>query len=205
LFDRIAEGLGLSDCEREKIKALLPGKRSYNNRDPLIRKKHILKMDQYKLISKWYYPALLSLIELDDHNNDICFMANRLGLAESTISQALNSLERLTLISKTEKGLWKVSYENYNSPDNVAIATLRNAHLDNLQMAKTALMKKSIHERDFLALTLAFDPAKLSQAKKLIREFMDEFCLKMETGKKKEVFKLALQFFPLTQQLESTK
>ena len=48
------------------------------------------------------------------------------------------------------------------------------------------------------ATTMAIDISKLPLAKKMIREFQDKLCAYLETGVKKDVYKLCIQIFPLT-------
>lgn len=46
---------------------------------------------------------------------------------------------------------------------------------------------------------MTLDPADIPLAKKLLREFVGKFCNRLEQGRKKEVYRLNLQFIPLTE------
>jgi hypothetical protein len=48
------------------------------------------------------------------------------------------------------------------------------------------------------SVTMAIDPRKIGMAKEFIRKFQDEFCVLVEQGDQTEVYKLSMQFFPLT-------
>ena len=76
--------------------------------------------------------------------------------------------------------------------------SVRRSHEETLELAKESLHRDSIHERDFTHITLAIDPKNLSMAKELIRKFQDEFASLVETGNTTEVFRLSMQFFPLS-------
>ena len=45
------------------------------------------------------------------------------------------------------------------------------------------------------SLTLALDPERLELAKQMIQEFTDSLCVVLESGKRKEVYELAISLF----------
>ena len=49
-------------------------------------------------------------------------------------------------------------------------------------------------------MTLAVDPDQMAEAKKMIRNFRDQFTETFGSTQKKEVYKLMIQFIPLTKE-----
>ena len=64
-------------------------------------------------------------------------------------------------------------------------------------------MNEPVEHRDFSSLTFPLDPKKLDQAKTLIRRFEDDlFALLDEESTPTEVYRLAIQLFPLTKMIK---
>jgi hypothetical protein len=57
--------------------------------------------------------------------------------------------------------------------------------------------------RDFSSMMMAIDPDKISEAKTIIREFRLKMDSLMEQGHKREIYQLAIQFYPLSHFPES--
>lgn len=159
---------------------------------------HQLETDQYKVISEWYHFAILSLVKIKDFKPDSDWISGRLGI---TKVQAENAIERLFRIGmlKNKNNKWVRISKNLKTSDGIPQDTLRYSHLKNLELAAIALERDSVHERDNLAMTLAFDSRKMFKAKALIREFLEKFSTAMDSDLYDEVYKLNIQFFSLIQ------
>ena len=71
-------------------------------------------------------------------------------------------------------------------------------HLEELELAKNKLKEIEKDLRDFSSSTYALDPEKMDEAKTIIREFRQKMGALLKSGEKKEVYMLAIQFYPLT-------
>lgn len=157
-----------------------------------------IDMDVYSLIADWKSYAVMTLSETTGFRSEAAWIAKRLQANEKEIREIIARLLRLGLLKVNDSDQFVTTGAQLSSSDNIANLSVRKSHFENLELAKTVLEEMPIERRDFTALTLAFDPGKLPQAKKLIREFLNQFSSIMESTEKKEVYRFALQLFPLS-------
>lgn len=158
-----------------------------------------LNMDSYHLIADWYYYAILSLAETKDFVSSPAWIANRLGISERTVKEAVERLLRLDLLLRHPKtNRLSVTGAQLEALSPTANPALKKAARQNLELSEAALEETQFEERDFTAMTLCFDPDKMSEAKKMIKNFRRNFAKAMESHPKKEVYKITIQLFPLT-------
>lgn len=158
-----------------------------------------LDMDTFCLIADWYYYAILSLAETEDFDGSVRFICKRLSLSEKIATDAVERLIRLGMLKKnTKTGLILSTGQQFAALSKFANAALKKANRQNLELATEALDKIEHEHRDFTAITLCFDTRRMDDARKMIQNFRRQFCRVMETGHKKDVFKLCIQLFPLT-------
>lgn len=169
------------------------------------KKTYQLAIDQFYLISEWYNFAILSLAETEDFDDDPNWIAERLNISAVNARKSLERLERLGALKRNRKGQLVTTGTQLATPDEIANRGLRQQHLEILEKCKDSLEQNQVHERDFLGVTMTLDPQDLPLAKKSLREFMVKFCSRFEKGKKKEVYRLNLQFIPLTVLKEGKK
>lgn len=202
IADRIANALLLNPEERQKFSIAASDLKSDKKKLRKIpvesRPKVELSMDYFQAVAEWQHFAILSLVETVDFQENAAWIAKRLGISKSVASQALTRLERLEMIERTPDGKLKGTGLNYHSPDEIASIALRRAHANNLELAKNSLEKDPLEKRDFTAVTMAIDPARLPEAKQMIRQFRQEVEAFLEGGEKKEVYKFCMQLIPLT-------
>jgi uncharacterized protein (TIGR02147 family) len=198
---QISAALMLDPQESSELLSLFPEKRkvsaSVDKVDPLYLQ---LAADRFRMISDWYYFAILSLMKTKDFRSDPLWIAGRLGLPRATIDQALERLKRLEIIAEDSKGRLKRTVPSLRSSDDLADVSLRKAHFNNLELARKSLELDPVHERDFSSLTLAFRASRMNEAKVEIRRFQDEFDRKFETAESEpdEVYRLFIGMFPLS-------
>jgi uncharacterized protein (TIGR02147 family) len=157
-----------------------------------------LSIDQFYLIADWYHFAILSLAETADFKDDPQWISKRLNVPTLQVTKALERLERLGALIRDRKGHLIASGKQLSTPDEIAHRGLKQQHAEVLELCRQSLENHSISERDFLGVTMTLDPADIPLAKKLLREFVGKFCNRLEQGRKKEVYRLNLQFIPLT-------
>lgn len=164
---------------------------------PLNKKIRELSADDFFIVSQGIHFALLSLMETSNFKSDLHWMSQRLGKSKTKIKSALERLERLGLIAYKKKR-YSVSSEVIHSTDEIPNSAIRQSHHESLEEAIVSLEKDLVSERDFTSQTMAIDPKNLPLAKKMIRQLRIDLENLMEKGEKKEVYKLAIQLFPLT-------
>lgn len=157
-----------------------------------------LDLEKLTIISDWYYFAVLSLMETKTFKSDPVWIAKRLGITISQAAGALKKLEALGLVSRTARGKYVSTGAWFETPPAVSTLALRRTHYQGLELAKTSLDSDALADRDFSAMTMAIDPARLPEAKRRIKRFRRSLCAYLEGGEKKEVYRLAVLLFALS-------
>lgn len=166
-----------------------------------VEKYQSVDMDSFKLISDWYYYAILSLVETKDFNSSPQWIARRLGLTETTAQAAIDRLVKLDLLDRdNNSGKLRATGLQFQAISAIANAALKKANRQNLELAENAIDNIPVEQRDMTAITLCFDPSRIEDARKMIKNFRRQFSRVMESGHKKEVYKLCIQLFPLTKE-----
>ncbi|WP_216635927.1 TIGR02147 family protein [Bdellovibrio bacteriovorus] len=166
---------------------------------PQASKYKSLDMDTFHLISEWHYYAILSLAETKDFKGTAPWIAERLGLSKKLTEEALERLLRLGMLEKSKvTGEVRTTGEQFEAISEIATPALKKANRQNIELITDALESVPVERRDFTAMTLCFDPDRLNDARKMIKNFRRDFTRVMESGKKKEVYKICIQLFPLT-------
>lgn len=159
--------------------------------------KNSISLDGFKVISDWYYFAILSVMELDEFDGTFKWISQRLGLdLEMTIS-ALHTLYKLDYIGECD-GKYQLLKSNLTTTHDIQSYALRNYHKQNLQKSMEALDTVDVELRDITSMTMTFERSRMKEAKEMLKNFRRLFCQRMEEGKKEEVYSLNIQFVPLT-------
>jgi transcriptional regulator with XRE-family HTH domain len=194
---KICERLGLSPSQRV---ALLSEKSSdsSNISDSAFL---LLKEDTFQLMSSWYYMAILSLAETQDASADARAIATRLGIKEFEAKEALAALIRLKFI-QIVSGCLKRTIQQVTTSSDVPSSAIRKYHSENLKRADESLQRDAVEIRDFSSINMAMDPDLLPEAKDMIKKFRRRLSRFLESGKKKEVYTIAIQLFPVSRPTE---
>lgn len=155
----------------------------------------VLPEDSFRIVSDWYYYAILEMIGMKGFKNDIAWISKKLTIPEIDVEIALRRLKRVGLLVEKGNKLEKVQ-QNYIF-ENVPSEALRKHHHQTLDLAHAALEKHALDEREFTAVTLTMDPKKIGKAKQMIKEFTEHFMSEMEKTEARGVYKVALQLFRL--------
>ncbi len=157
-----------------------------------------LSMDQFHVISDWYYFAIRALLRTKNSKSSPKWIARRLGISESEVSGALEHLLRLEMLEQDPDGTLKVTDFQLHTPDGVADPFIRRNHVQHLELARKSLDLDAVELRDFTNLTFAVDAKRLNEAKAAIRRFRKEMADIFGYGEKQEVYKFVVQLFPVS-------
>jgi len=193
--ERAAKILNKMNVSPEKTELILKSLGSHGN---LKHTQQQLSIDQFYLVADWYHFAILSLAETVGFNDSPDWISNRLNIPIPTVIKAMERLERLGALKQDHSGHYIASGAQLTTPDEIAHRGLKQQHAEILELCKNSLDQHSLQERDFLGVTMTMDPKDIPIAKKLLREFVQKFCNKIENGEKKEVYRLNLQLIPLS-------
>ncbi len=158
-----------------------------------------LSMDQFAVMSEWYYFAILSMIQTRNFESSANFVAERLGLSVSIVEKAIERMMRLGVITEAPDGTWVRAPGGHRTTDDLANTSVQKNHFQTLELAKKALEERAVEERDFTSLTFPLDYQNLPEAKQMIRKFQNDLYERFNRDQKpKDVFRIAMQLFPLT-------
>lgn len=154
-----------------------------------------LKLDVFDVVSTWYDFAIVELTSVKNFVSTPKWIANKLGISTVEAETSISRLKRVGLLI-VDGGRLKKSKENYGIKD-VPSEAIRSFHDKHLSLAKEALHSQGFAERDFSGITMAIDPRKIPEAKKMIQKCRREIMNLLEMGSKTSVYHLSIELFRL--------
>ena len=189
LAQRLASRLGLSPAER---------KRAGLARESLPPAESLLAAHTFSLIADWWHYAILNLTTTKGFRSDPAWISRRLGITPSRTREAIARLLELGLLEKGPGQILRRTKGRLNTGDHERDYAIRRSHLSDLGLAERALLDLPTEERDFSSSTFTVKPESLPKLRALIRHFHDELMDEAEALPGEEVYRLAIQLFPLT-------
>ena len=215
---RIAERLCLAPPELAALLELFPERRRYGQlsgafadeltsglspSERVLSPALELTADQFHLISDWHHFAILSLLETRGARAEASWIARRLGIRDRDAVSGLERLVRLGMIEVRSPARFKLTERRLVTTDGVPNASVRKNHADGLELAQRSLEGDPVATRDFTGLTLSFDAQRMGEARRMIRDFRGQFDRRFAPGAKSDVYRLSIQFLPLTKKEKS--
>jgi uncharacterized protein (TIGR02147 family) len=191
----------LSQAKSDSLKEVIQYRLTKYNGNQTYR---VLQEDVFKILADWYHGAILELTFTSEFQNDPVWIAKRLGITPLEARQAIERLLRLELLEEIG-GLLRKTEVNITSTQDIPSAALKQVALQLIDKASDAIAAQSVDERDIGTMTMAIDPKRLPQAKRMIRKFRRELTEYLEAGSRSEVYCFASQLFSLTTAKEKGK
>lgn len=186
----IAKALNLSadvvDCLKEDLQNVVEPPRQ------------MLDEAELDFIEEWYYLAILNLARLSYTEYSAEWVSNRLGLKLEVAESALKYLEKKDYIENVDGRLVRKSTQLFTTSVDIPSSSIVESHKQSLQKAMSALEEVQVEKRDFTAVTFAINPKDIKEAKEHILKFHRRLGKLLETDYTSEVYRLNIQFFPLT-------
>lgn len=157
----------------------------------------LLLDDQFKLISDWYYIAILNLAKLKINKADPKWIAKRLNIELYQAIEALERLQRLGLLKIAKRRLVRTAQPLTTSSDLPSTA-IRKHHAQNLLLAEQSLHRDPVHLREFASVTMPVNLKNLPKLKALLLKTRKKAADLLEDSQATEVYTLSFQLFPLT-------
>ncbi len=158
-----------------------------------------LESDNLRVMSDWYFFAILSLMETNDYVDDHRWIAGRLGLSLPIAQRALETLEKCGAVV-FKRGRRVPAQLRFRTTDGIRDLAVQRSHLQALDLARRALEDEPVARRHFSAITLAIDPKLLPEAARRITRFRRSLAKYLEKGNQTEVYRMSVQLFPLSNQ-----
>jgi uncharacterized protein (TIGR02147 family) len=158
----------------------------------------LLDLDRFEIISSPLHLNALNLLRTSKSEGTIAWLAKKLKKDPTEISDIAKRLERAGLLTTDGKKL-RPTKAFVKTPDNLPHHAIRAFHKGTLQEAQDALEAIPVTLRDFSSITIPADPKRITEVRELIRKFRDEVSFLLGSSPSPEVYKLSVQFYPVTQ------
>jgi uncharacterized protein (TIGR02147 family) len=193
LAQKISSQLLLTPEERKELMQSLDNEANLvsSNYEPL-------SADTFYALSDWQHFAILNLMDTDDFEHDVHWIAKRLAISLDQARDAVNRLLRLNLIVE-RNGKWTKRATHLTTTHDIESIALRVSHRQSLEQVAEAMDKVPLDLRDITSITMAIDLKRIAQAKELIKKFRRDLSAFLESGdNKEEVYNLNIQLVPVT-------
>ncbi len=205
---RLGLKLGLNPEKLTQFEEASPRKNARgeirNRQDEVDKNFARLSLDTFQVISDWYHYAILELMRLPHFTPEFAWIARVLGISPLEVELAVDRLQRLEMIEIHSDGTWKDSTGGHSTTlgNPFTAAAFRNMQNQLLEKAIVALEVVPFDRRSQTSMTMAIDPKRMPEAKKLIDEFrrkMNEFLSPESEKNLEEVYALTISLFPLSE------
>ncbi len=156
-----------------------------------------LSIDLYRVIADWYHAAILELTFTEELKSDPRVIARKLAISIAEAKLAVERLLELGLLEEKDGVLKKSAEQLTTSDKNLTTPALRKNQKQFLEKAIHSLENDPIEDRSTTSMTMAIDPDKLPEARKMIRDFNRTLCQFLESGKRTRVYNLGVALCPL--------
>jgi uncharacterized protein (TIGR02147 family) len=160
-----------------------------------------LKLEQYRFLANWYYPALYILAGLKSTSWDLQDLSEKLQnkVSPQKIKEALEDMVSLGLLVKVADEYTRGVQNPTTEEDFIHIAIFRY-HEQMAEMAYEGL-ETALNQREYCGLTVAVPKSEMKTVKEKIRKFRRELNDYLDPLEKdaEDVYQLNVQLFPLTQ------
>ena len=161
-----------------------------------------LTPEEFNSIDEWYVYAVRTVLSLSHATSDVSWIANELGISELDVEKSLRTLFKLGLIEISAKGKIQRTKKHLKTPDTIKkkndiIPILRKIHEQHLKHALHSLHSHDASQRDITWMNIPTNPARLGQARELIRKCQDDILALLEDGETSVLYRLTVQLCPI--------
>jgi uncharacterized protein (TIGR02147 family) len=193
LAEKILEALKIDESEKRKILIHFPSRQVRSKK----KTNHTIDGSIFRLVSDWWYVAIISLAETPNCSADPESISKKLNIPVIDANEAIQKLTQLGLVSK-ENNLLKSTGKYLRFSSKIPNEAIKKHHQQGLHLASNALQEIDLELREFGSITFRGDPELLELARKKLRLVRNEISSIMNTSSATEVYRLQVQLFPLT-------
>lgn len=188
---RVLAKMNLKPTERKRILALMKFHSSTTQTKPIEDLSGLA-------VEHWAYWPILCCFDVPDLADSPQKISKKLGIKKADVDTIVQDLLRRRFLIKSTDGSIKRPSEYLATTDDISSETIRLLHKSNLDLAKKALEKFPVLQREFQTITVAGSSEAVQEIKKEIRDFTDRLAhiLNRDQGND-QVFRLSVQLFPM--------
>lgn len=195
---QISDKLNLNKEERERLYSSVDSQWQYSKVSG-VKYQHI-KDEEFLLVDKWYYFAILSLSDLEENKADYKWIASRLNISCEEAASAYETLKALKYIEETADGHFIRSQEPLLSSKRATADEMKAFHSQILDLAKNSLCNESSKENLFSFRVNTISEEHVPIVKMKVKELQNElmsFLQHYAAKAKGKVFAFNMQMFSL--------
>ncbi len=151
---------------------------------------------QFQIVAEWYHSALLELTQVKDFKPEVSWIAERLGVSESHVRQAIERLKSVGLLKISSAGVWSPQIEASQTFSKSSKAVER-FHRRLTKMSVDSLEGDASEVREFQSMILAIPQNQLPQFRLRMQTFMREFWEEIGASEKDVLYALNMSLVPI--------
>jgi len=156
-----------------------------------------LSIDLFRVIGDWYHYGILMLTCVEDFQSHPRWIASQLGISELEAKLAVERLLNVGLLIE-QNGRLQCTHDHITTADkNITTPALKRRVKQSLEKAVQSVERDSIDLRSMTYMTMAIDPKRMLEAKKLIEQFTNQMSGLLESGPRLEVYEFGIYLYPL--------
>lgn len=201
-IESIAERLSLTGKQKKMfVQSNLneTGEAAFASQTPNDEKFLLKEEAHFTVVAEWEHYAILSLLEVKDFKPDVKWIASRLGLDVSRAQHCLNNLFTADLIKKNGTKLELTHKSGVFTDGDLMRKAIEKSTIEDIEQALTKFPETDRAVRDFSSGTMTVNVKDVPELKKMIRDFRKKLISFAEFEEGEEVYKLNVQFFPVTE------
>ncbi len=150
------------------------------------------KVAEPTMLSHWYYPAVLEIVNNYGSAEKSSQISERLGISETQVDGAIRYLKQAGLVAKQR------TRRHTKAASTLPSKVIRDWHQQLIELSKKALELQPIEKRKYVSSVFAMEKSRVEEARKWLsrvhQEFLDEF---VTSGDADCVYTIAGQLFQL--------
>ena len=166
------------------------------NRTP----KKFIGPKEYEFYKRWYHTVVFALMEVHDFKDDFTGLSKKVypHITPNQAKASIALLEKLGLIRKNEKGLWKATAKTLDTGPYVKDEMIKQYQLQCLELAKKSMLLSEKRSRNFSTVTLSISKNACALIEKKLQKFKSEVraIAHKETDPADRIYQLSIQYFP---------
>lgn len=162
---------------------------------------HQLEKRQYEFYSKWYYSAILTMLDFYRFSDDYEDLASRLSpsITPAQARKAILLLKKLDLISQNQDGIWELTHKIVTTGEHFRAIAVKAFQEATIKLAIDSLHEQPAEKRNISTVTMTISEKKLAQMNEIIAQFRENLLkIARDETEADSVYQLNVQFFPLT-------
>lgn len=211
LIESFIKNCGLTGTDAEYFVNLIRFNKSKSDRDSKIYfekllslrgvNTHTLQKSQYEFYTKWYYSAILTLLDFYPFSSDYAALGAKLNppISEAKAKKSITLLKKLGLIKKNCDGTFILTNKIISTGNHYRSFAVKTFQESTMRLAVEALDRHPPKERNISTVTITLSEKNLDTAAEVIQQCR-ETLLQLARDEKEpdKVYQFNIQLFPLT-------